>query len=97
MKKTLYGLYGLLQGTIGSYFAILGICFAFPQSAKGTKEYEEDRMFMPFGFIMLAIWLAVMGFTVLKLKRDDDMRSLVTFAAAWAVGLTFYLIYAFST
>lgn len=54
-------------------------------------------MFMPFGFIMLAIWLAVMGFTVLKLKRDDDMRSLVTFAAAWAVGLTFYLIYAFST
>ena len=55
MKKVLISLWGLLYGIIGGFLGILGIAFMFPESSPGSKEYEEDRFFIPIGVIMLLI------------------------------------------
>ena len=49
IKKICLGILGLLQGTLGSYLALLGWAFAFPETSPGTKDYVEDMSFVPFG------------------------------------------------
>ncbi|MBO6140722.1 MAG: hypothetical protein J6O40_02915 [Ruminococcus sp.] len=93
MKKVLLALLGLLQGTLGSYWAVLGYCFAFPESEPGSKDYEEDITFVPFGYLMMLIWLVVMAAAIIKLRKKKS--ELVTFLAAWAVGTAALLIYIF--
>ena len=93
MKKVLLAFLGLLQGVLGSYWAVLGYCFAFPESEPGSKDYEEDITFVPFGYLMMLIWLIVMAAAIIKLRKKKS--ELVTFLAAWAVGTAAMLIYIF--
>ena len=53
IKKILLAILGFLQGTLGSYLALLGWAFAFPETSPGAKDYEEDMFFVPFGYIMM--------------------------------------------
>lgn len=46
-KKIGFSIYGLLQGSLGSYLALLGFAFAFPTSTPDSKDYEEDLFFVP--------------------------------------------------
>jgi len=75
---------GLLQGTLGNYFAILGWLFAFPETEPGMKDYEEDIFFVPFGYIMMLIWMTVMIFAIVKLRKSK--MYLVSFLIAWFIG-----------
>ena len=45
-KKILLAILGFLQGTLGSYLALLGWAFAFPETSPGAKDYEEDMFFL---------------------------------------------------
>ena len=45
IKKILLAILGFLQGTLGSYLALLGWAFAFPETSPGSKDYEEDMFF----------------------------------------------------
>ncbi len=41
LKKVGLPVLGLLQGTFGSYLVLLGFAFAFPDSAPGSKDYDD--------------------------------------------------------
>ena len=93
IKKLGISILGLLQGTLGSYLAILGIAFAFPESSPGSKDYDEDMFFVPFGFMMLFIWVAVMVVTFLFLRKNKS--NLLSFFIPWLVGLVGCLVFVF--
>lgn len=91
MKKVLIGLWGILQGLIGTIWNLFALAFILhPGSSPGTKEWEEDAMFIPVGYIMLIIWLAIMFFCYYKLrKRKTDM---IVFSVAWLVSMIIFRI-----
>ena len=86
MRKVLVGLWGILQGVIGTIWNLYALAFILhPGSAPGTKEWEEDAMFIPIGYVMLIIWLVVMFLIYYKLrKRKSDM---IVFSMAWLVSM----------
>ena len=57
IKKICLVILGLLQGTLGSYLALLGWAFAFPETSPGTKDYVKDMFFVPFGYFIMFAWL----------------------------------------
>ena len=85
LKKIGFSIFGLLQGTLGSYLALLGVAFAFPESTPGSKDYEEDMFFVPLGYIIMFIWLVVMVTAFLFLRKDK--ANLMSFLIAWIVGI----------
>lgn len=91
MKKVLIGLWGILQGVIGTIWNMFALAFMIhPGSSPGTKEWEEDAMFIPVGYIMLVIWLTVMLFSYYRLrKRKTDM---MVFSIAWLVSMIILII-----
>ena len=44
LKNVGLSIAGLVQGTVGSYFALLGYAFAFPDTEPGMRDYEEDKI-----------------------------------------------------
>lgn len=97
MKKTMkrigLAISGLLQGTVGSYLAVLGFVFAFPGTPPHSKDYEEDMMFVPMGYIIMALWLAVMIISVLSLRKNK--ANLLSFLIPWIFGVIGFLIFTF--
>ena len=92
-KKIGFSIYGLLQGTLGSYLALLGFAFAFPTSTPDSKDYEEDLFFVPLGYIIMLIWLAVMVTTFIVLRKNK--ANLLSFLISWLVGLGGFLLFPF--
>ena len=92
-KKIGFSIYGLLQGTLGSYLALLGFAFAFPMSTPDSKDYEEDLFFVPFGYIIMLIWLTVMVTTFIALCKKK--ANLLSFLISWLVGLGGFLLFTF--
>ena len=90
-KKIGFAIAGLIQGTVGSYFALLGFAFAFPDTEPGSKDYEEDMFSVPFGYFMMFIWVAVMisAFIVLRKNKTNT----VLFFAPWLVGVIGCLVF----
>ena len=86
MRKVLIGVWGILQGVIGTIWNVFALlCILHPGSAPGTKEWEEDAMFIPVGYMMLILWLVVMFLSYYKLrKRKSDM---IVFSMAWLVSM----------
>lgn len=85
---------GLLQGTIGSYLAILGLAFAFPETTVGSKDYEEDMLFVPFGFVIMFIWIATMIIAFIKFHKSK--RDLLLFIIPWFIGTIAFLIFTYT-
>lgn len=93
LRRIAIALLGLLQGTIGSYICLLGWALVFPESSPGSKDYEEDFFFVPWGYLIMLAWLAVMIFAIIKLhKRKADLSA---FIITWIIGLAGCLIYVF--
>lgn len=90
MKKVVIGLWGILQGVIGTIWNLFALTFILhPGSAPGTKEWEEDAMFIPIGYVMLVIWLVVMFFSYYKLrKRKNDI---IVFSLALIVSMIIFI------
>ncbi len=93
IKKIGLSLYGLLQGTVGSYIALLGVAFAFPQSSPGSKDYEEDMFFVPLGFIIMLMYLAIMITTFVLLRKSK--ANLLVFIIPWLIGVAVYIFWGF--
>ena len=90
LKKVLLAIFGLLQGTIGNYLGLLGLTFAFPQTAPGSKDYDEDMFFVPFGYIMMFTWLVVTIAAVILLRKNK--ANLLSYMISWIIGLVGFLI-----
>ena len=93
MKRIGLAILGLLQGTVGSYLAVLGFAFAFPGTSPDSKDYEEDMMFVPLGYIIMALWLAVMIISILSLRKNK--ANLLSFIILWLVGVIGFIIFTF--
>lgn len=91
MKKFLVGLWGLVHGVIGTLWNIWGFIFILhPDSEPGSKEWEEDKIFIPIGYIMLAIWLIAMLSSYYKLRKSK--MDIIIFSIAWVVS-TFCMLF----
>lgn len=93
LKRIGLAISGLLQGTVGSYLAVLGFVFAFPGTPPDSKDYEEDMMFVPMGYIIMALWLAVMIASIVFLRKNK--ANLLSFLITWLVGMIGFLIFTF--
>ncbi len=89
IKKIGLTLFGLLQGTVGSWIAVLGAAFAFPQTSPDSKDYEEDMFFVPFGYIIMLLYLAVMITTFVLLRKSK--ANLFAFVIPWLIGVAAYV------
>lgn len=85
IRKIFLAILGLLQGTLGSYLALLGWAFAFPETSSGAKDYEEDMFFVPFGYIMMFTWLVIMITAIILLRKNK--ANFLSFIIPWFIGL----------
>ncbi len=90
IKKILLAIFGLLQGTLGSYFALLGWAFAFPETSPGAKDYAEDMLFVPFGYMIMFIWLVIMITAMILFRKNK--ANLLSFIIPWFMGLVGCLV-----
>lgn len=93
IKKILLAILGLLQGTLGSYLALLGAAFAFPETSTGAKDYKEDVFLVPFGYMVMIAWLAIMIIAIILLRKNK--ANLLSFIIPWFVGLVGCLVWVF--
>lgn len=91
MKKFIIAFLGLLQGTFGSYWGLLGIAFTFPESGPGSRDYEEEQFFVPFGVIMLLSLLTEIIFIYYKLRKKKS--DIITFSVAQTIGIAIFIFY----
>ena len=90
IKKILLAIFGLLQGTLGSYFALLGWAFAFPEISPGARDYEEDMLFVPLGYIIMFVWLVIMITVIILLRKNK--ANFLSFILPWFMGLVGCLV-----
>ncbi len=93
IKRIGLSIFGIFQGTIGFYLALLGLAFAIPESAPGSKDYEEDLFVAPFGYIIILIYLVVMVATFISLRKNK--ANLLSFLIPWLICLSVFLIIGF--
>lgn len=93
IKKAILSVLGLLQGTLGSYLALLGLAFAFPGTAPDSKDYEEDMFFVPFGYLIMLIWIIIMVSAFILLHKNK--ANFLSFIISWIIGLIGILIVVF--
>ncbi|MDD6844413.1 MAG: hypothetical protein PUE32_02465 [Clostridia bacterium] len=95
MKKILIGLFGIVQGIIGTLWNMLALAFILhPGSAPGTKDWEEDQMFIPVGYAMLVVWLIFMFFSFYKLKKNK--KDIIAFLITWLVSIAICIVVIFA-
>ena len=90
IKKILLAIFGLLQGTLGSYLVLLGWTFAFPETSFGARDYEEDMLFVPFGYMIMFVWLVIMIIAIILLRKNK--ANLLSFIIPWFMGLVGCLV-----
>ena len=90
LKKVLFVIFGLLQGTIGNYLGLLGLAFAFPQTDSYSKDYDEDMFLVPFGYVMMLTWLIVTIAAVILLRKNK--ANLLSYVIPWVIGFIGCLI-----
>lgn len=74
---------GLLQGTLGSYLALLGWAFAFPETSPGAKDYVEDMSFVPLGYFIMFAWLAIMITAMILFRKIRQIFYLLYYLGLW--------------
>ena len=84
---------GLLQGTLGSYLALLGWAFAFPKTSPGAKDYVKDMSFVPLGYFIMFAWLAIMITAMILLRKNK--ANFLSFILPWFMGLVACLVAVF--
>ncbi len=88
-------IFGILQGTVGSYLALLGLAFAIPESSPDSKNYEENLFFAPLGYIIMLTYLTVMVTTFIFLRKNK--ANLLSFLIPWLISLGIYVFFIFYT
>jgi hypothetical protein len=93
IKKICLVILGLLQGTLGSYLALLGWAFAFPETSPGAKDYVEDMSFVSLGYFIMFAWLAIMITAMILLRKNK--ANFLSFILPWFMGLVACLVAVF--
>mgnify|MGYP001014694624 FL=1 len=93
IKKICLVILGLLQGTLGSYLALLGWAFAFPETSPGAKDYVEDMSFVPLGYFIMFAWLAIMITAMILFRKNK--ANFLSFILPWFMGLVACLVAVF--
>lgn len=94
LKKILIALHGLFQGFIGLWWSFVGIAFiTHPDSSPGTKDWEEDKDFIPFGYLMILIYLIILAVSFYNFKKEKS--DIIAFIISLAAGIAGFLIFAF--
>ena len=93
LKNVGLSIAGLVQGTVGSYFALLGYAFAFPDTEPGMRDYEEDMFFVPWGYVMMLIWAAVMISIIIALRKNKS--NIKFFLFSWFAGWIGCIVFVF--
>lgn len=89
-RPVLSALSGLVYGFVSFWWVAYSWVFiALPLAERGTKEWEEDAMFIPFGVMGIVLWLALAAFLFVKLKRGKWSLWLFLGAAVLAGGAAF--------
>ncbi len=83
IKKILLAILGLLHGALGSYFALLGWAFAFPETSPGAKDYAEDMLFVPFGYMLMFVWLVIMITAIILLRKKRRICYPLYYPGSW--------------
>lgn len=85
-KKLLLGLWGVIHGTVGTVWALAGWWLAIhPDSSPGTKEWAEDRLFIPVGYAMLVIWAMTTFISYYSLRKSKI--GIKVFSGTWLAGI----------
>lgn len=93
IKKICLVILGLLQGTLGSYLALLGWAFAFSETSPGAKDYVEDMSFVSLGYFIMFAWLAIMITAMILLRKNK--ANFLSFILPWFMGLVACLVAVF--
>ena len=94
IRKILIALHGLFQGFIGLWWSLMGILFiTHPDSSPGTKDWEEDKMFIPFGYVMILIYLIILAVSFYSFKKDKV--NIIIFIISLVVGIAGFFGFAF--
>ena len=94
LKRILSAVHGLLQGTLGIYWLLMGYAFMFPEYGPGSLSWEEDKFCIPIGIFMVLIWLAVFIFTVYKFRKSK--AEIISFIISLLAGTVLLVIYMMS-
>ena len=95
IKKVLIALHGLFQGFIGLWWSFVGIAFiTHPDSSPGTKDWEEDKDFIPFGYLMILVYLIILAVSFYNFKKEksDIIAFIISFIVGIAGFITFLLL-----
>ncbi len=93
LKRILSAVHGLLQGTLGTYWLLMGYAFMFPEYGPGSLSWEEDKFFIPIGIFMVLIWLVILIFTIYKYRKSKaDMITFIVSSLAGTVLLVIYMM-----
>lgn len=86
MKMVLIALWGIVHGVIGSIWNMFGVSFiTHPGSEPGMRDWEEDQMFIPIGYIMLVIWLMVTIYSYYRVGKSK--KNICIFSIAWLASM----------
>ena len=92
LKKILIALHGLFQGFIGLWWSFVGIAFiTHPDSAPGTKDWEEDKDFIPFGYLMILVYLIILAVSFYNFKKEKS--DIIAFIISLAVGIAGFITF----
>ncbi len=94
MKRVFFLLAGLAYGFISFWWAAFSLVFILhPFAEPGSKEWPEDALFIPLGYVGLAFWVLLTGTLFWKLKKDKGHAALFFGAAVLTGGLTLAVLY----
>ena len=73
LKRSIAGILGLIYGFFGIRWFLLSIALVIPDCRPGTKDWGDYTAALPFGLIMLFIFIAasVAAFIEMRKRRTD--------------------------
>lgn len=72
MKKAFIGIIYSIVSVFWLFFAVLFTSALWLESP-GSKDWEEDAMFIPIGIIMLAVWAISLVALILHFKNSKNI------------------------
>ena len=73
LKKTVISIVaGILYGYFSFWWLIFSLAFAFPENSLGSRDWEEDVMFIPMGYGMFLFYIGLWIVFWIKKRREKN-------------------------
>lgn len=80
---------GIGYECVSLWWIVFAIAFAFPSTSPGSREWDEDVLFIPIGYIMMIVYVLVLGIIMFKCRKKWKELVLFILAAALTAGVVF--------